>query len=295
MTFAINLLPSLLRMGGGTRVVTNFHEMYLPFSSSLKRDIGAVWQRAVALLLASSSQAVSVTATEWARRLGRLGFGKHVHLIPVGSNIPKVELGEVERVRLRRQVLGGSEGLLVAAFGAKHDRDVPSALHGLRELKRVQPAKLLWIGGGAPVERHQVRIRDAMVLNGIGEGDVLWTGQLSHPEISKLLGACDLMMLPFTDGVSTRRTSAVTALQHGVPLLTTSGAKPEPWFVHAQNAYLVPQGDTTALVNGLLELAGNPGLRTRIALGGRALYEAQFSWEVIAQLVSSLARGQSTS
>ena len=295
ITFAINLLPALVRGSISTSVVTNFHELYVPFNRSVKRNLAALWQRAAAVLLACGSRALSVTASEWQRRLRTMGIRKRIHVIPVGSNIPLATIDEAHRTRLRRQLLGESEGLLVAGFGARHDRDIPAALYALQQLKRERPAKLVWIGGGSVGERERMSIEEAMRLNGLEEDDVNWTGQLPHFEVSRLLGVCDLMMLPFVDGVSTRRTSAVTALQHGLPLLTTRGTRQEPWFVHGESVYSVPAGDAQALADGLLELARRPAFRARLGERGRALHGACFAWDVIAHQVSCCAARTSES
>ncbi len=289
ITFAVNLLPTLVRVSGRMRVVTNFHELYIPFDRSLKRNAGALWQRAAAALLATGSHTLSVTASEWERRLKRIGVRKRIQVVPVGSNIPLATISEAQRTRLRRQLLGDAEGLLVAGFGARHDRDIPAALYALQQLKREQPAKLVWIGGGSAGERERASIEQTMPLNGLEEDEVNWTGQLPHCEVSGLLSVCDVVMLPFVDGVSTRRTSAVTALQHGLPLLTTRGTPQEPWFVHGKNVYLVPAGDRHGLVHGLIELARRPELRAGLGEGARTLYKARFAWDVIAEQAARLA------
>jgi glycosyltransferase involved in cell wall biosynthesis len=289
ITFAVNLLPALVRSSIGTRVVTNFHELYIPFDHSLKRNAGALWQRAAVGLLATGSHTLSVTVSAWERRLKRIGFRKHIQVVPVGSNIPLATISEAHRTRVRKQLLGESEGLLVAGFGARHDRDIPAALYALQQLKRERPAKLVWIGGGSAGERERLSIEEAMRVNGLEEDDVNWTGQLPHSEVSRLLSVCDLMMLPFVDGVSTRRTSAVTALQHGLPLLTTRGTRQEPWFVHGKNVYLVPAGDGNGLADGLMDLGRNTELRAGLGEGARTLFNTHFAWDVIAEQVAGLA------
>lgn len=289
ITFAVNLLPALLRVSRNTRVVTNFHELYIPFGRSLKHNLGAVWQRSAAVLLSVGSHAITVTTGEWEGLLAGLGIRKHIKMIPVGSNIPQVALSEEERGHLRAEILGDSEGLLVAGFGARHFRDMPAAFSALRQVKKRRLVKFLWIGGGDPDDRHRVKIEQAQRANRLSDIDVEWTGVLPHTRVSSLLLACDLMMLPFMDGVSTRRTSAVTALQHGLPLLTTQGARLEPWFVHGKNVYLTPVGDTRALEEGLLELARTPELRSRLARGASELYDGYFAWDVIARQVVALA------
>jgi len=289
ITFAVNLLPTLVRVSSGMRVVTNFHELYIPFDHSFKRNAGALWQRAAVGLLATGSHMLNVTATEWELRLKGMGIRKRIHVIPVGSNIPLAMTSGADRSRLRKQLLSDSNGLLVAGFGARHDRDMAGVLHALGRLKKEGPVKLVWIGSGSAGEREQAGIEDAVRVDGLEEGDVYWTGQLPHCEVSRLLSVCDVMMLPFVDGVSTRRTSAVTALQHGLPLLTTRGTRQEPWFVHGENVYLVPAGDRHGLVDGLMELARRPDLRERLGEGARTLYNAHFAWDVIAEQAERLA------
>ena len=290
ITFAINVLPTLLRVGRRKRVVTNLHELFIPFGNNFKHNAAALWQRAGARLLASGSHALSVTTREWERHLRLMGVRKRIELIPVGSNIPRVEVSEEERAQLRQQILGTSDGVLVAGFGARHDRDVQAVMGAFSDLKRRVRARLVWIGG----EQSQLppKVVHSDRANFVEQGDVEWTGFKPHPVVSRLLRACDIMLLPFIDGVSTRRTSAVTAFQHGLPLLTTRGSHLEPWFIHGENVYLTPCGDPRALAAGLLELAGAPELRSRLAGGGRALYQKHFAWDVIANQVESLARGE---
>lgn len=287
---AINLLPAIARGLWPVRVFTNFHEVYIPFGGSGIRRAGAVWQRLVASMLASCSTGLSITYAQWARCLRRVGVRSPMQLIPVGSNIPRIEITGEVRDHLRRQVMGDSDGILVVAFGEQHDRDVSGAIGALRQLQKYERAKLLWIGGGVPSERYRLKMDETMQTHGLSQEDVEWTGELPHPQVSGLLGASDVMLLPFLDGVSTRRTSAVTALQHGLPLLTTRGRYHEPHFVHGQNIYGVPCGDTRALADGLLTLARSPELRAHLAESGRATYQAVFGWDVIAERVSGLLR-----
>lgn len=294
ITFAVNLLPALVRTTSRIRVITNFHELYTPFGGSVKHNLRALWQRAVVLLMASGSHVLSATAREWQQSLRRIGIRRRIHLVPVGSNIPLAMISDQERSCLRNRLLSGSDGLLLAGFGARHDRDIPALLYGLGQLKKLGPAKLVWIGGGIPVQQHMVNIEVAIGDNGLDEDDIEWTGVLPHPEVSRLLSACDLMLLPFVDGVSSRRTSAVAALQHGLPLLTTRSTVPEPWYVHGENMYLLPVGDRQALADGLVHLARKPELRARLAQGGRELYRVRFAWDVIAQQVASLAEAASS-
>ena len=44
---------------------------------------------------------------------------------------------------------------------------------------------------------------------------------LANEEVSVHLSACDLMIQPYPDGISARRTSAMAALAHERPVVTT--------------------------------------------------------------------------
>lgn len=276
ITFAVNALPLLARIGTRTRVVTNFHEMYIPFGLSLARFLGAFWQRAMALTIAYGSHALIATTAEWSRRLRGIGVLKRVEVVPVGSNIPQAHTSGEDRARIRHQVLGSEGGLLVCCFGALHDRNVDAALHAVARLERSRHARLFWIGG------NEADGRSGAQLQGAG---ISLTGHLPPRDVSHLLAACDVVCLPFIDGISTRRTSAVTVLEHGLPLLTTRSERSDECFVHGRNVYLVPAGDRDALADGLLELARDPELRARLAQGGSTLYQTHFAWDVVAPRV----------
>src|SRR5207244_8988104 len=60
------------------------------------------------------------------------------------------------------------------------------------------------------------------------------TGALSTEDISRHVSACDVMLQPYQDGVSGRRTSVMTALAHGVPIVTTQGKATERCWTESQ-------------------------------------------------------------
>ena len=56
------------------------------------------------------------------------------------------------------------------------------------------------------------------------------TDLLPARELSRHLQACDLLLQPYGDGVSGRRTTTISALEHGVPVVTTFGRLSEPFW-----------------------------------------------------------------
>ncbi len=293
ITFAVNILPLLVRVVTRTRVITNFHELFIPFDHSLKHWLGALWQRAMAFLMAAPSHGLTAISREWPERLRRVAVWKRVEVIPVGSNIPRAGITKQQARSLRDRLGGDGKTLVIGSFGSGGaDRDIQMLLAGLRELKQRQSVKLIWLGASGLTQGQWATIAPISHGNDLGP-DVLPTGHLSHPEISRMMSACDLLVLLFRDGVSTKRGTVAAALLHGLPILTTKGKLVDDLFVHGENVYLVPAGNAEAFSQGLRELARHPDLRARLGRGARTLYDSHFDWDVIAHQVVRVAQNKS--
>jgi glycosyltransferase involved in cell wall biosynthesis len=118
---------------------------------------------------------------------------------------------------------------------------------------------------------------------------VFGTGFLDLAEIAAHLSACDVLVQPYPDGVSGRRTSLVAALALGVPTVTNGGFVTE---------YLWESSGAVQLVSSVEELApaaavilADPDPARSLALRARRLYEQTFALEVtIDRLRSTLGR-----
>ncbi len=291
ITAAVNLLPFLLRVTTSVRVLLNFHELYIPFDRSLKHCLVGLWGRAMAFLIAVSSHSLTAISSEWPRRLRRVGVWKRIQVIPVGSNIPRADVSS-EALQAVRETLGVDRStLLVGCFGsAGPHRDAVLLRTAFGNVKREQSMKLVWLGKSGLHFERRAGLHEARGVDD-GGGGIIWTGSLPHPEISRIMSACDLFVLPFTDGVSMKRGTLAAALLHGLPILTTRGKRLDDIFVHGENIYLVPRGDADAFADGLLELARCPRLRDRLARGARTLHDAHFAWDVIARQVARVVEG----
>ena len=63
------------------------------------------------------------------------------------------------------------------------------------------------------------------------------------------------MLQPYPDGISSRRTSAMAALSHARPVVTTSGPLTEDVWEASGAAVLVPVADATGLAEATAALA----------------------------------------
>jgi glycosyltransferase involved in cell wall biosynthesis len=113
---------------------------------------------------------------------------------------------------------------------------------------------------------------------GFGDNRVTATGPLPSAAVSIHLRACDLLVQPFPDGVSSRRTSAMAGLANGVPVVTNLGPLSEPvWAGGAVAA--APEPDPSAVAALAADLANDPKARAELGRRGANLYRETFALE----------------
>jgi glycosyltransferase involved in cell wall biosynthesis len=103
------------------------------------------------------------------------------------------------------------------------------------------------------------------------------TGELSAQEVAANLAACSLVVQPYADGISGRRTSAMASLALGVPIVTNEGPQTEALWRSSRAVAIAdpdtPEALTLAVETLLRDEAGRSALGSR----GRELYEQEFS------------------
>jgi glycosyltransferase involved in cell wall biosynthesis len=129
---------------------------------------------------------------------------------------------------------------------------------------------------------------DAPPLRAAPGIDVRMPGRMSAEELSLRLVASDVALLPFTDGVSTRRTTVMAALAHGLPVVGLCGVNTDTALLdHPEALTLTPVGDKPAFARAAVELAGDPVRLRAAGEAGRRLYADQFDWPLVAQRVKA--------
>jgi glycosyltransferase involved in cell wall biosynthesis len=105
---------------------------------------------------------------------------------------------------------------------------------------------------------------------------IVATGVLPPAEVSRSIAACDLMLQYYPDGVSSRQTSCMAPLEHGVPVVTTSGRLTEPLWEESRAVALAPANDIPSVAGLVHRLIGDGNERQRLATAARDLYDRRF-------------------
>jgi glycosyltransferase involved in cell wall biosynthesis len=152
------------------------------------------------------------------------------------------------------------------------------ALAGLRD--DGVPFRAVLAGDGVLLERHRALARELAL------GDhVMIPGRV--PDVMPHLRRAAVFVLPSTTEDS-GSLSVLEALVAGAPVVATAiDGLPED-LTHERDALLVPPGDAGALRDALARLLRDPGLRRRLANGGRELHERRFSAERATEAVAEL-------
>ena len=260
------------------RVELMVHEPFLEFGKgSWKQSAVALVQRLMTIILLNAASRVWITIPAWEAywRPYALGRKKTFSWLPVVSNIPVID--DSEAIKAVRSRYVAAEGSIIGHFGT-YDRHNTNLLHAaVRPLiGNGNKEVLLLLGRGGELAR------DALIRNYPEIANrVRATGALDAADLSLHLRACDVMLQPYIDGVSSRRGSTMAALAHGVPVITTSGRLTEPLWAESEAVALVPVEDVTALVEATKRLLPDAAVRSSMSRAGRALYDERFDVKVI--------------
>jgi hypothetical protein len=249
------------------------HEPFLTFrEGNWRQDAAAVVHRIMIVLVLDAAHQVWVSIPAWIPRLKKYALRRDFSFewLPIPTTIPPVDDSE-GTARVRAQYLP-QDGLLLGHFGTFGQRIAPLLEACIPTLLEGRPERAILLMG-----RASESFRETLIARHPDLAEQVWaTGSLLAAELSVQIRACDLMIQPYEDGISTRRTSAMAALSHGLPLVTTGGHNTETFWTRNNAIALVPCGDTCAFVKVTEQLLNAPEERRRMGLAARKLYVERF-------------------
>jgi glycosyltransferase involved in cell wall biosynthesis len=222
-------------------------------------------------VLLSAAHHVWMTIPMWEERWRPYTLGRRVPFtwLPVPSGLSGVPCTDAGRIHDR---CVGPDGALLGHFGT-YGPAVTVLLLKLIPLVmacRVNPSVML-LGVGSEGFRRELIARHPLL-----ESRVYALGHLPVSVLAEYLTACDVLMQPYPDGVSSRRTSVMAGLSLGRPIVTTSGSLTEPLWAESGAVRIADVDDCGAFAMQVEELLADAAERGRIGEKGRALYAAHF-------------------
>jgi len=262
------------RARSGQPVDLMVHEPFLAFrEGSWKQDAAASVHRVMIWLLLDAARRVWISTPAWSDRLRPWTFRRAVPFewLPVPNSIPVVR--DAAAVMERRRGLAAGASTIVGHFGSYNRLGRQVLLERLPAiLERFPDATAVLLGRGSEEFAAEVRTRSPRLAQRL-----VATGVLPAREVSVHLQACDVLLQPYVDGVTTRRTTVMAGLAHAIPIVTTSGRDTEPIWRESGAVELAPSADPEGFVRCALALVGDRPRRERLADAGRSLYDAHFA------------------
>lgn len=263
----------------GTRFALMVHEPFVPIISP-QFAVMATWQRWQLWALGRSADRVFFSIDPWAKRFQEWFPHTQARHLPVGSNIPRVPISRAEaRARLGIE----DQTIVLGLFGT---------MSAGRMLTQVQEAAITLRQSGHRVKVLYIGPHNEQVCAALGNTDLIADGPAAPEEVSRRFAAMDIYLVPYSDGISTRRTTLMVALQHGIATVGTSGLLTDSLF-ERENGQAFLLADVNApeqFQSHVLRLAEDAALREQIGRAGMLLYKREFAWtEVVQKLHTALA------
>lgn len=254
----------------GQDVRVMFHEPYLYFRWRPDHLAVAIAQRAMAATMLRAATEVYVSTSTWRRYLEPYGrAARRAIEIPIPAAIPFVD--DNGRVAARRAAVG-ARGLTVGHFGSYGSHVAPLLARALTTvLAQARDTTAICTG-----DRGDLFAADLIRREPSLAGRVHASGRASADAISIDLQACDLLLQPYPDGVTTRRTSLMAGLANGRPVLTTDGSLTEDVWRTTGAVACAPSGDPQAFGTTALRLLHDEAGRAALGSRGRATYLERF-------------------
>jgi glycosyltransferase involved in cell wall biosynthesis len=250
-----------------------FHEPYFYFTWSrpwARGNVLAMVQRVMARLVAGDAHRVYQSTETWRRFLPGAARFRSLQTLPIPANVPIARPADAARVRER----AGGDGVPLAGhfgtYGAHVAEELRAILPALAS--RRPDARIALVGDGGPAFLAELERSAPEVAR-----CAFATGRLDPDATAAALRACDVLLQPYPDGITTRRTSVMAGLANGVATVTSEGPLTEAVWAETGAVRLVRVGNASAFAEAADVLLRDAAARA--ALGRRAadVYQTRFS------------------
>jgi glycosyltransferase involved in cell wall biosynthesis len=265
--YLVPALRAIRRKLPKTRIAVMAHESFVP-PLNAKFAVMAAYQRLNFYQLGQTADILLLSIEPWAEKFARWFPRIPVRHLPIGSNIPRVKISRDE-ARLRLGIT--KDQFVIGLFGTSH-QSRPMDWIGLagKRLREIDNRVLL-LYVGPNVDDIRTAVGDALPIQ--------CDGPAAADEVSRRFAAMDLNLCPFLDGVSTRRGTFMTSIQHGLPTVSTQAFNTDRELAAANgDAWVLSDNDPASFVAAVEAVYRDSAKRARLGVEGQRIYDSKFAW-----------------
>ena len=263
-------LWSRARQGDAVDVMV--HEPFLAFEGSPRQYAAASVHRMMSAVLLRAARRAWFSIPAWLEAWRPYALGRRIPFawLPIPS--PVVPVHDPRGVANIAERYTRDAVLLVGHFSAHGPLVRSRSKTVVRHLlERATDTAVLLIGSGSHAVRDEILSGHQHLSTRVHS-----TGPLDTEDVSRHLQACRLLVQPYPDGVSSRRTTVMAALAHGKAVVTTSGSHTESLWRETGAVRLVPADDAEAMVREVQHLLHDESELDQLGRCGLALYDERF-------------------
>lgn len=266
------------RMAHGDIVDVMVHEPYLRWSMKPTRFVAALMHRLMLLLACCSATRVWVSTTAWLGLVRPyLWTQAPLQWLPLPAPALIAHGRPAPSSRADREVRVGHFSMFSPLI-------TPMLAPALDVVLDRTDASILLIGHGSDeCKASLIASRPDWATR------VQSTGASSGEDVRVAIQRCDVMLQPYPDGVTSRRTSMLTAMALGVPTVTNTGTLTESFWRELAGPALVDGPDGRALGERAVELIADTKSHLQRGTACRSSYERLFDVERAVALLDDAA------
>ena len=256
----------------GDRIELMVHEPYLAFwPGTWRQTLAAAVHRLMTTILLQAAARVWVSIPAWEPRLKAYALGRRLPFawLPIPTPLRDANAAQVSEVRAR---IGGGRPV-VGHFGTFGSLITPALDEVMALILARRPdAHAILIGAGSSQYASRFAATHADLSLRVHA-----TGSLDLASLASHIAACDVLVQPYPDGVSSRRTTVMAGLSLGVPVVTTRGHLTEDFWERDGVVRLAQVGDWPGLADHVTGLLADGGARSQLTDHARAFYDRMFA------------------
>lgn len=247
------------------------HELWTDGPSWQAKTLGHLQRRSLLALIPDADH-ILVSSYPWVTLLQDLApnHRHRVHWMPIPSTMPYAFVSQDVRTESCHLLGIETDRPIILIFSPGGSGvDHPLLCRAWEMVQKNVPKAQLVVVGQTPDLFHKSLTQATQESN---RQSLIWLGPRDPSTINFLLQAADLQLAPFVDGVSSRRTTVMAAMQHGLCVLTTEPRSIPGDPLRDSGLVMIPRGDTEAFASMAVQLLQQPLQRHQRALRGQQYY-----------------------
>jgi glycosyltransferase involved in cell wall biosynthesis len=252
-----------------------FHEVHSPIESSqpLRHNVLGAVTRLMSRIVARAARRVFLSTSAWEQLVRPMVLPDvPIRITPVPSNLPAAVPCECITATRTKITRGDARARLIGHFGTYGPWFRKTLGEVLNRLVMMSDLRAVLVGRGSDGFAAELARKNPSLADRI-----FATGAVPRDVAAAHLAACDLLVQPFIDGITTRRSSAMAGLALGVPVVTNHGPLSEAGFWSSLDAVaMAPTACADQVVAEVQSLLHDAPRRAALGNAGRAAYQRYF-------------------